>query len=132
MSSGFDECSLYAISITKEGDKWPTFYKVRNILYTTGTGTCTVSPDGIDFVATLQTLLLGNLKSILIIANGKESHIWGARYHSESGEWWYHSNHEQGIMTQEIFEREIREVGDCSAISIKQLVPNTGKQNNKS
>ena len=99
MSSGFDECSLYAISITKEGDKWPTFYKVRNILYTTRTGTCTVSPDGIDFVATLQTLLLGNVKSVLIIANGKESHIWGARYHSESGERWYHSNHEQGIMT---------------------------------
>jgi hypothetical protein len=131
LTSGFHECSLYAISFTKEGSKLPTSFKVRDILYISGKGTCTVSPDGIDFMATLQNLLLGNVSSLLIIGCGKESHMWGARYHPEAGRWWYHSNHEQGVLTQGVFEREIREVAHRSAISIKQLVPDAGKANTK-
>jgi hypothetical protein len=100
---------------------------VRDILYISGKGTCTVSPNGIDFMATLQALLLGNVRSILIIASCRESHMWGARYQPESGKWWYHSNHEQGVLTQGVFEREINEVAGCSAISIKQLIPDAGK-----
>ena len=99
LTLGFHECSLYAISFTKEGSKWPTSFNVRDILYISGKGTCTVSPEGIDFVATLHTLLLGKVQSILIITSGRESHMWGARYTQESGHWWYHSNHEQGVLT---------------------------------
>jgi hypothetical protein len=100
---------------------------VADILYISGKGTCTVPPEEIDFVATLDTLLLGNVRSVLITASGRESHMWGARYQPESGKWWYHSNHEQGVLTQGVFEREIIEVAGCSAISIKQLIPDAGK-----
>ena len=100
---------------------------MRDIIHISGKGTCTVSPDGIDFMATLQNLLLGNVSSLLIIGCGKESHMWGARYQPESGKWWYHSNHEQGVLTQGVFEREINEVAGCSVISIKQLIPDAGK-----
>jgi hypothetical protein len=127
LASGFHEYSLYRIPISMEESKRPSFFKVRDILYMSGKGNCTVSPEGFDFVATLHTLLLGNVRSVLIIASGRESHMWGARHHSESGQWWYHSNHEQGVLTQGVFEREIREVADCSAISIKQLIPDAGK-----
>ena len=129
LKSGFHACSLYGISCTNESSKRPSFFKVKDILHISGKGTCTVQPEEIDFVATLDTLLLGNVRSVLITASGRESHMWGARYHPESGRWWYHSNHEQGVLTQKVFEREIREVADCSAISIKQLIPDSGKAN---
>ena len=129
LTSGFHAYSLYRIPIPEEGTKRTSFYRVADILYISGKGTCTVRPEGIDFVATLDTLLLGNVRSVLITASGRESHMWGARFHPESGRWWYHSNHEQDFLTQKVFEKEIREVADCSAISIKQLIPDSGKAN---
>jgi len=63
LTSGFHAWSLYRIPVTMKGSKRPRFFKVRDILYISGKGTCTVSPDGIDFMATLHTLLLANVRS---------------------------------------------------------------------
>ena len=96
-----------------------------------GKGTWSLSPDCIDFIGTLEALRLGNVKGVLIIVNGKQSHMWGARYHPGQGRWWHHSNHEQGPLTQQVFANEVRDVENCSAITIKQLVPNEGKSGKK-
>jgi hypothetical protein len=131
LTEGFHFCALKEIAFIRPGRKRETFFKLRSLLQIGGKGTCTVEAGGIDMVATLDTLLVGGVESVLIICYGRESHMWGARFLKPSGQWWYHSNHEQGRLTQQVFANEVRDVGDCSAITIKQLLPNAGKTNKK-
>ena len=96
-----------------------------------GKGNMTIDPDRIDLLATLDTLPVRGVESVLVVCYGKESHMWGARLLKPAGQWWYHSNHEQGLLTRQVFASEVRGVGHCSAITIKQLLTNAGKTNKK-